>query len=321
LPIIDEFELPERPEMDFTLVRNGMDYLSSAVLYLTGSIMVPSEDRPLWPEAAGPGLAFPENAFWISDRYLKYGVLHLQAAVEVLLKARLVREHWSLVFNDPGSATRTAYEQGKFESCGTTAALDRLTGIVGVPITAKERKAIGDLAKTRNALTHYGHKANAFAVEARAAGVLSFLVDFVPRHLHPSLSSEADVVARTMEAVREKLRDIQALVKTRMQDLASDLDQVAERTVLCPSCRRMALVAGEAPVACRFCLRTFETPTEAAVAYWEDVLDEDDTVGLEDCGACEQHGVMTASVRAEPLVDVLLCFYCGTVYAEQGTPR
>lgn len=33
--------------MDFTLVRNGMDYLSSAVLYLTGSMRVGSEDRPL----------------------------------------------------------------------------------------------------------------------------------------------------------------------------------------------------------------------------------------------------------------------------------
>jgi hypothetical protein len=307
--------------MNFTLVRNGMDYLSSAVLYLTGSINVPSDDFPLWPEAArSPGpFAFPRPwPSWISDRHLKYGVLHLQAAVEVLLKARLVHEHWSLVFKEPGTAKRTAYEQGKFKSCDTTSALNRLTGIVGLPITAKEREAIDDLAETRNALTHYGHTANAFAVESRAARALSFLVDFVPRHLYPVLSNEAAEVATTMEAVREKLRGIQALVTERMQDLASDLDEVAERTVICPSCRQFALVAGETPVACRFCLRTFDTPTDAAVAYWEDVLYEDESSGLENCAVCKQQAVIEVVTREDTLSDVLLCFCCGSTYYQKN---
>ncbi|MGW4184288.1 hypothetical protein ACWEK2_19150 [Streptomyces albidoflavus] len=45
-------------------------------------------------------------------RGLKYSVLHLQAAVEALLKARLIREHWSLVFSDltrqSGATTKRA---------------------------------------------------------------------------------------------------------------------------------------------------------------------------------------------------------------------
>ncbi|MGX1268058.1 DNA-directed RNA polymerase subunit M/transcription elongation factor TFIIS [Streptomyces phaeoluteigriseus] len=309
--------LPERPEMDFTLVRNGMDYLSSAVLYLTGKIQVPMDAGSLWPEAAQHPTFSQPTPPWLSDRHLKYGVLHLQAATEVLLKARLVREHWSLVFKDPGNATRAKYESGDFDSCGTTAALDRLTKIVGVPITDKERKAIGDLANTRNALTHYGHKANAYAVESRAAGVLSFLIDFVPRHLQRSLSSEAAEVATTMEAVRRRLRDIEVLVKKREQDLASDLDEVAERVVHCPSCRRIALVAGETPVACRFCARTFESPTDAAVAYWQEVLDEDETAGLQKCPACGHDAVMLANTRAEPQEEVALCFNCGNVYTRK----
>ncbi|MFC9961923.1 hypothetical protein ACFVIB_31720 [Streptomyces nigra] len=174
--------MPERPEMDFTLVRNGMDYLTSAVLYLTGKIQVPLEARTLWPEAAKHPQFSQPAPLWTSDRHLKYGVLYLHAAVEVLLKARLVREHWSLVFRDLSNAKRPAYESGDFDSCSTTAALDRLANIVGVPITAKERTAISNLSKTRNALMHFGHKANAYAVEARTAEVLSFLIDFVPRH-------------------------------------------------------------------------------------------------------------------------------------------
>lgn len=73
---------PNRPDVDFRPVRNGMDYLLSTVTHLTGGQQPPG------------------------DRDLKYAVLHLHAATEVLLKARLVREHWSLVFSDPGKATK-----------------------------------------------------------------------------------------------------------------------------------------------------------------------------------------------------------------------
>ncbi|MFC9534426.1 hypothetical protein ACFT38_28365 [Streptomyces sp. NPDC056975] len=320
MPSIESLKLPERPEMDFTLVRNGMDYLSSAVLYLTGKIQVPIEAWPLWPEAAkGPVFSQPAP-LWLSDRHLKYGVLHLQAATEVLLKARLVREHWSLVFKDPGSATRADYEQGKFKSCDTATALSRLTGIVGLPITAKERKYINDLGETRNALTHYGDTANAYLVEARAARVLGFLVDFVPRHLHPALSRDAEFVATTMEAVREELRHISALVRNRMQDLADELAPVSEATVHCPSCRQVALVVGggAAPVTCRFCLRVFVTPTEAAAYYWNNVLDADDSLGVQDCPACDvQDVVVMASTAADLTTDAPLCFHCGTVYEEK----
>lgn len=39
------------------------------------------------------------------------------AGAEVLLKARLQLEHWTLIFKDPGQATRKALESGTFISC------------------------------------------------------------------------------------------------------------------------------------------------------------------------------------------------------------
>ncbi|MGJ3558659.1 hypothetical protein ACR6C2_05390 [Streptomyces sp. INA 01156] len=68
-------------------MENGIDYLRSVVDHLT--------------EADPP-----------TPRALKYAVLHLQAAAEVLLKSRLLREHWSLVFKEPGAATRKKFEAG-----------------------------------------------------------------------------------------------------------------------------------------------------------------------------------------------------------------
>lgn len=68
-----------RSHMSHPPIFNGMDYLDSVVDHL------PGEPKP---------------------RDLKYAVLHLLAATEALLKARLLQEHWSLVFRDPGRPDR-----------------------------------------------------------------------------------------------------------------------------------------------------------------------------------------------------------------------
>ncbi|WP_326698253.1 hypothetical protein OG909_13425 [Streptomyces sp. NBC_01754] len=80
-----------RPNVPHTPVTNGMDYLVSVFQHLTEG------EKP-------PGA-----------RDLKYTVLHLQAATEVLLKARLVREYFSLIFADPTKATHDAWQKGDFK--------------------------------------------------------------------------------------------------------------------------------------------------------------------------------------------------------------
>ncbi|MGW7314828.1 hypothetical protein [Streptomyces sp. NPDC054865] len=281
-----------RPDMDFTPVRNGMDYLISAVKNLTEGSKPPS------------------------DRDLKYAVLHLQAATEVLLKARLVREHWTLVFKDPGGANLDVFRSGKFDSCTIGTALDRLANIAQVPIAAKDRAAIKALSDDRNALTHYGHTANAFQVEARAARVLSFLLTFIHRHLQPRLSSEGPGVMRTMDTLRMKLSDIQALVKDRMNELSGELAPLVDRTVLCPDCRQWALVVGEENPACRFCMQDFGDPLNAAANYGWQVLGEDN-FSMTRCPACTRAQVIIgASTASSKDVEIGLCFGCAEVYVE-----
>lgn len=143
-----------------------MDYLDRAVAGLT--------------EGAAPP----------SERDLKYAVLHLQAATEVLLKARLIGEHWSLVFKRIGDADLGKYKRGDFESCTTDEAIDRLTKIAQVEVPTKSLEAIAKLAKDRNALMHYGHTGSAYVVEARAAQVLDFLLAFINDELRPMLDGE-----------------------------------------------------------------------------------------------------------------------------------
>ncbi|WP_329295848.1 hypothetical protein [Streptomyces sp. NBC_01455] len=290
-----------------------MDFLNSSVLYLTGSADAPAEDVALWPVGSEAGL--PRQ--WISDRQLNHGILQLHVATETLFKARLAYEHWSLVFEDPLSATRTAWARGRFDSCTMTGALGRLVDIAGVSITEEERKCAGDLADLANAVTSYARTLNVCAGISCAARVLELLVNFVPTQLHPMLSRDSAMAAGPMDFVKGKLQDIRALMENRMQQLADGLDEVAEHTVVCPSCRQWALVAGETNLTCRFCLRVFESPTEVALSYWEDVLCSDNSIGLMSCGVCgEEDVVMMARTASDKSTDVPVCFGCGIVCRE-----
>ncbi|MER6616300.1 hypothetical protein [Streptomyces xantholiticus] len=293
-----------RPSMSFEPVFNGMDYLGSAVDDLT---------------AHQPPTA----------RDLKYAVLHLQAAVEVLLKARLVREHWSLVFKDPGAATRARFDKGDFVSCDSAAVMDRLSNIVGLTLDDDDRQSLRTLTKTRNALTHWGHTAPAHAVEGNAVGVLHFLLSFIDGHLAPSLSADAQVVELKLGPVRAKLSQIERLVKLRMDSLRADLEPVSDRTVACPGCDQWALVVGGTPVVCRFCTRRFDSPLEMAQEYAWVTRRSHEYIVMESCSSCLTDRTLVVARTAQAKdTTVALCFACGVQYelslnvrTPLGTPR
>ncbi len=218
----------------FPPISNGMDFLNSAV----GQLVDGEEDHSL-----------------------KYAVLHLQAAVEILFKVRLVDEHWSLVFKNPGAADRESYERGDFESCGTDATIERLQKIVGVDVPEKARSRLKKLARYRNQLQHYGaNRESAHAVKAVAAEVLDFLLVFLEDWLGPSPESEEfDKYHEILEDVRENLTSIEVLVALRLKRIERELEVVGiERVTGCLSCGCWTLVFDALEFAtCRFCQRTW----------------------------------------------------------------
>ncbi|MGW4979789.1 hypothetical protein, partial [Streptomyces mirabilis] len=289
---------PGRPsgpqQLDFPPVRNGIDYLASVVEHLD------------------------ENESAVEPRDLKYAVLHLQAAVEVLLKARLLREHWSLVFKDPGKATRADFESGDFESCGTDAAVERLRDIAGIAIDRKETEALKDLAKDRNALQHYGLTHNAHAVEARAGRVLDFLMRFLDTQLLPLLQGpERDRAERDMIPVDAGVKNISSYVKRRLNRLSGELAGLTTQTIMCPSCEQMTLVVTPQNGDCRFCGESWDSAEVLVFSY----------VGCSDgllaqvypCPQCDTN-TFVESVRfvdSPKGSDTLYCFGCAIRYEAQ----
>ncbi|RST19590.1 hypothetical protein E2C00_00620 [Streptomyces sp. WAC05374] len=281
---------PETRELDFPPVANGVDYLVSVVDHLA------ADAPPVVP------------------RNLKFAVIHLHAATEVLLKARLLSEHWSLVFKDPLQATADRYHAGDFESCGIDETIERLANLASVSISDNDHHTLRSLAKDRNALQHYGLTHNAYAIEARAGQVLDFLVRFLDETLLPELSPEESTrIAPDMEQVLDGLDSIQAYVTQRMKRLRGTLRGHESRTVNCVDCRQMAMVVSPEEddaawiAQCHFCGLSELGPRFLANAY---VYGHPDAAQMvHNCPRCQSPTFTDGVILADGRL-VSFCFLC-----------
>jgi hypothetical protein len=100
-------------------------------------------------------LDFLDQAIRDFDRAPKYSVIHFCAAVEMLLKARLMREHWSLVVSKKENANLHKFIRGDFISVTLDESRSRLHDIVGQVISDEAFKSFSDLSKHRNKMIHF----------------------------------------------------------------------------------------------------------------------------------------------------------------------
>ncbi len=292
-------------QIHYPPVPNGIDYLRDVI------------DR-LARESGEP-----------SERDLKYAVLHLQAAAEVLLKARLREEHWTLVIARADKTNRKEFEKGKFDSASNHETVRRLVEVVGLDISNDDKKTLLDLAADRNQLQHWGITEEANAVLTRAAKVLDFLIRFLDQYLLPHIgAADEEAVAEDLDEIRIGLTHIESYVTSRMGRLReSNLKGHEDRTVRCPDCQQMALIVDGATNSCLFCPRDWTDSLELASAY-DNAYGYSPAPGdpyedtLVDCPDCD---TPTLVLEAETIASggsVPLCFNCGEIQDDlQGCMR
>ena len=85
--------------LEYSLLENDLDFIVSGVREVSGAR---------------------------DQRKLKYGVLHLGAGIELVLKDRLRRFDWKLLFRNPKRIDSKKYLSGDFVSVGLEECIDRL---------------------------------------------------------------------------------------------------------------------------------------------------------------------------------------------------
>ncbi len=90
----------------------------------------------------------------------KYSIIHFYAAVELLLKARLMHEHWSLVITQRQEPDWEKFVAGDFQSVSLDEAANKLKKVVRSGISSSELEAFKEVAKHRNKMVHFFHEAH-----------------------------------------------------------------------------------------------------------------------------------------------------------------
>lgn len=93
----------------------------------------------------------------IKDRP-KYSVIHFATAIELLLKSRLMREHWTLIVERPSDAKLEWFLQGKCKTVGPLEAIKRLNDVCGENISKDAIAQIERISSHRNRMIHFFHE-------------------------------------------------------------------------------------------------------------------------------------------------------------------
>jgi hypothetical protein len=88
----------------------------------------------------------------------KYSVIHFYMALELFMKARLLREHWALGVQKVEKASIQAFQSGDFQSVGIEECLDRLANVVDENIKSHEQECFRKMRDHRNKLVHFFHR-------------------------------------------------------------------------------------------------------------------------------------------------------------------
>lgn len=287
-------------DLAFGPVVNGVDFLDSAITHLLSSE---------------------------SPRSLKYAVLHLQAAIEILVKVRLQREGFELIFDDPSSANESKLRNGRFRSVTLNTALKRLNQVSGIQLTKSDERALDSLGKERNKLQHFGSTSNREVVNTRAARALDVLSHFILQHLVPSTPEhEVGPIKEAEDLIHRALNDIATVTQARLRRLEPELGCWAGIIIHCPDCHQLTWTFefDDGASRCRFCTRDWsqEYGWEVAEEYATEVLDESRHLAAQGkggwsismCPVCDEEAFVAVATRGAPerfLTD--LCFGCGFI--------
>lgn len=283
-------------ELRLTLVGNALDFFSQAVLLL-------DQNEP---------------------RKLKYAILHLASAAELMLKARLAQEHWTLIFRNPSKASIEEFERRKFTSVDFDGTLERLKNVCRLDLS-RHRATLQALRDMRNEIQHFEFGGAIPEITSILVKTWSFLWDFIHEEVAHQLDGELSAL---LDDIKGRMIKLEAYVRQRLAEIASRLaGPLREGTLIvgCPFCLQETLVVpGEEDPYCPFC--RYESDSEQVADDWATVFvgyphtdpkERSIDPVLKECPAC---GVETMiefeSGSMYPADPAWICFSCG----ESGSP-
>jgi len=217
----------------YNLLENSLDYILDAVSRLNE----PDPDK----------------------RSVKYALVHLWSGVELLLKKKLMDEHYSLIFKniDDKKVSKKSLETGDFVSVYFNEIVKRLKDFCEIDIR-DHIDILEKVRKDRNRIEHYQLETSKTQIVSNLIKMWSFILDFTSKHL--DISSDI-ICSRLFEEIKEIMIYHEEFIKNRTKVISSELstklkEAKYDKPLKCPYCLQNAvplLLNDEDEITCVFC--------------------------------------------------------------------
>ncbi len=286
-------------DINFSLVENGLDFVESSLRHIV--------------KKSG-------------DRNVKYAILHLCSGILLLLKERVRREHWALLFASQSQANKEKYLRGDFNSLNFDQLLDVIKNVCSVEVPSDAEKSLSNLRNIRNKAEHFGFHANSFALKATSAKALDFLIDFVHNELEPSsFSKKEQALFKKIEA---KLPGFTKFVSARENRLKSQLTKFEGLILSCPNCDLRYVIRDQDGYfyKCLFCNQKTEDFEALGHSYIENNLGISSYITTKDGGEWPQYDCLECNQtclipKERSFESGYFCLNCDAVYGQDEVDK
>lgn len=89
---------------------------------------------------------------------VRFATIAFATGAELLIKARLTKEHWTLILKKPEAANLDSLQSGDIQTVGLADGFERLSRVIGKPVPKDILQEFRALANHRNRIIHFTHK-------------------------------------------------------------------------------------------------------------------------------------------------------------------
>lgn len=258
----------------------------------------------------GSAFDFLRRAIDDFENDVKFSIINFATAIELLLKARLMNEHWTLVVDRSSEADIDAFLEGKARTVTPREAVRRLEKVCRDPIGQDAATAFDVVSKHRNRMIHFFHEAA--TPEARNADKEQVAAEQCVcwYYLEQLFVRWADQVAeydQQIAGLRWKMRRNSRFLAMKFERLGPEIEAAQAAGVDFADCAGCGHAAAKmetlsdalAEQHCQVC-GLFQTRLEIACPACETVMQiEHDYAQNRTCAACQNQ------ITASELADIL----------------
>ena len=247
------------------------------------------------------------------NKELKYAILHLWSGIFLILKARLYKEHWSLLVSSVDKTSLEDFKKGDFHGINFSQCKERLSKVLSIKLEGNEN-FLEDLRKRRNKFEHFfehTREIHSESIKSILYKGLNFIIEFINKYLE-----DQDIGINNIESIqtiKDECFGLQEFCEKRMKVIKPNLDK-ASVVLTCNECYRKTLIHSKQDycLECLFCHNKISLDEDNL-----DIPECDNFRGIRDyrpkeilnapnvvCSSCErENGIIE-------LPEEYMCLYC-----------